>query len=67
MIDVDCHACGTLEGATQFAEYLKRNYFPNLYIETSTHGNGLMASSSWTRASGRTRSTRACSATSRSG
>ena len=40
MIDVDCHATGTLEGATHFAEYLKRNYFPNLYIETSTHGNG---------------------------
>ena len=40
MIDVDCHGRGTLEGATQFAEYLKRNYFPNLYIETSTHGNG---------------------------
>lgn len=40
MIDVDCHATGTLEGATQFAEYLKEKYFPNLYIETSTHGNG---------------------------
>lgn len=40
MIDVDCHASGTLEGATQFAEFLKRKYFPNLYIETSTHGNG---------------------------
>ena len=40
MIDIDCHASGTLEGAKQFAEYLKRNYFPNLYIETSTHGNG---------------------------
>ena len=40
MIDVDCHATGTLKGATQFAEYLKRNYFPSLYIETSTHGNG---------------------------
>lgn len=40
MIDIDCHACGTLKGATQFAEFLKRRYFPNLYIETSTHGNG---------------------------
>jgi hypothetical protein len=40
MIDVDCHASGTLEGARQFAEHLRQNYFPNLYIETSTHGNG---------------------------
>ncbi len=39
-VDIDCHASGTLEGATQFAEFLKRNYFPDLYIETSTHGNG---------------------------
>ena len=40
MIDIDCHASGTLEGATQFAQFLKENYFPNLYVETSTHGNG---------------------------
>ena len=40
MIDVDCHSRGTLEGATKFAQYLKENYFPNLYVETSTHGNG---------------------------
>ena len=40
-IDIDCHASGTLEGALQFAQYLKDNYFPNLYFETSTHGNGV--------------------------
>ena len=28
MIDIDCHASGTLEGATQFAEYLKRELLP---------------------------------------
>jgi hypothetical protein len=39
-VDIDCHASGTLEGATRFAEFLKRNYFPDPYIETSTHGNG---------------------------
>ena len=41
MIDIDCHACGTLEGATQFAEYLRQKYFPSLYYEVSTHGNGI--------------------------
>ena len=41
MLDIDCHASGTLEGATQFAEFLKQNYFPNLYYEVSTHGNGI--------------------------
>ena len=41
MIDIDCHACGTLEGATQFAEFLRQNCFPNLYYEVSTHGNGI--------------------------
>jgi len=41
MIDIDCHASGTLEGATQFAEHLKRNYLPSLYYEVSTHGNGI--------------------------
>jgi len=41
MIDIDCHATGTLEGATRFAEHLKRNYFPDLYYEVSTHGNGI--------------------------
>ena len=41
MVDIDCHASGTLEGATQFAEFLRENYFPNLYFEVSTHGNGI--------------------------
>ena len=40
-MDIDCHASGTLEGALQFAQYLKQNYFPDLYYETSTHGNGV--------------------------
>ncbi len=41
MIDIDCHATGTLEGATQFAEFLKEKYFPDLYYEVSTNGNGI--------------------------
>ena len=41
MVDIDCHASGTLEGATQFAEFLRRKYFPDLYYEVSTHGNGI--------------------------
>ena len=40
LIDIDCHSSGTLEGAKRFARHLKENYFPNLYVETSTHGNG---------------------------
>ena len=39
-IDPDCHKSGTKEGAFQFLEYLKDKYFPNLYYEASTHGNG---------------------------
>jgi hypothetical protein len=35
------HARGTLEGATRFAEHLRENYFPDLYYEVSTHGNGI--------------------------
>ena len=41
MVDINCHSRGTLEGATQFAERLKRDYFPDLYYEVSTHGNGI--------------------------
>jgi hypothetical protein len=41
MLDIDCHESGSLEGAKRFAEYLKRCYFPNLYYETSTNGNGI--------------------------
>ncbi len=39
-IDPDCHNSGTKEGAFQFLEHLKAKYFPNLYYEASTHGNG---------------------------
>ena len=41
MLDIDCHKSGSIEGARQFAEYLKRKFFPNLYYETSTNGNGI--------------------------
>ena len=41
MIDIDCHSSGTLEGATQFAQFLKENHFPDLYYEISTNGGGV--------------------------
>ena len=41
MLDIDCHKSGSLEGASQFAEYLRQRFFPNLYYETSTNGNGI--------------------------
>jgi hypothetical protein len=41
MLDIDCHKCGTLEGAMGFAAYLRKLYFPNLYYEVSTNGNGV--------------------------
>lgn len=40
MGDIDCHKKGTLQGAIQFAEYLK-GFFPNLKYEVSTNGNGV--------------------------
>jgi len=40
MIDIDCKKFGTPEGAMAFAEYLRDKYFPNMYIEVSTHGRG---------------------------
>ena len=40
MIDIDCHKHGNPESATAFADWLKDNYFPNLYHEPSTHGKG---------------------------
>lgn len=43
MIDIDCHKSGTYEGAVAFVEFLRANYFPNLYWETSTNGNGVHA------------------------
>jgi hypothetical protein len=41
MLDIDCHATGTLEGATRFAEFLRQHCFPDLYFEVSTNGNGI--------------------------
>jgi len=43
MLDIDCHKWGTLKGAVEFAEYLRTKYFPNLYFEVSTNGNGVHA------------------------
>ena len=40
MIDIDCHKRGNAQSATAFADWLKDNYFPNLYHEPSTHGKG---------------------------
>lgn len=40
LIDIDCKKFGTRKGALAFAEFLKERYFPNLYIEVSTHGKG---------------------------
>ena len=40
MIDIDCHKRGNADSATAFANWLKDNYFPNLYHEPSTHGKG---------------------------
>lgn len=42
-IDIDCHKKGTLAGAIAFVEYLRDNFFPNLYFEISTNGNGVHA------------------------
>ena len=41
MLDIDCHRSGSLEGAKQFAAFLKQQYFPDLYYEVSTNGNGI--------------------------
>ena len=40
MIDIDCHKSGNPESARAFADWLKDNYFPNLYHEPSTNGKG---------------------------
>jgi hypothetical protein len=40
MIDIDCHGQGNAQSAKAFADWLKDNYFPNLYHEPSTHGKG---------------------------
>ncbi|MDB5350126.1 MAG: hypothetical protein JWN86_1373 [Planctomycetota bacterium] len=38
--DIDCHASGSPEGASEAAEYLKANFFLDLYHEPSTNGRG---------------------------
>lgn len=40
MTDIDCHKCGTLEGAKALAQHLL-TIFPNAYTEVSTNGNGI--------------------------
>jgi hypothetical protein len=40
LIDIDCHKSGTLTGALAFAQHLADHYFPGLYFEPSTNGNG---------------------------
>lgn len=39
-IDVDCKTKGSPEGAQQYLQFLRDNYFPNLYSEPSTNGRG---------------------------
>ena len=41
MLDIDCHKKGSLQGALAFAQHLKETFFPNLYYEISTNGNGV--------------------------
>ena len=43
MIDVDCHASGSLKGAMAFVSYLRAHHFDNLYYERSTNGKGAHA------------------------
>jgi hypothetical protein len=42
-IDIDCHHFGGLRSARAFAEHLRGQHFPDLYIEPSTNGNGVHA------------------------
>lgn len=41
VLDIDCHRWGDIVGALAYAEYLKQTYFPNMYYEVSTGGNGV--------------------------
>ena len=43
MVDIDCHSKGSLAGAMAFAAHIKEHFFPNLYFEPSTGGNGVHA------------------------
>jgi len=40
-IDIDCHKSGSLPGAVALAEALRKRFFPGLYFETSTNGQGV--------------------------
>jgi len=40
MLDIDCHKRGSIQGAKDLGESLCR-FFPNLYTEISTNGNGV--------------------------
>jgi hypothetical protein len=44
MIDIDCLKClglGSKKGALSFAAHLREEFFPDLYYEPSTNGNGV--------------------------
>jgi hypothetical protein len=44
MIDIDCLkslGLGSKEGAHRFADHLREEFFPDLYFESSTNGNGV--------------------------
>ena len=43
MIDIDCHARGSFEGAVQCVEWLRENGFPGLFWCKSTKGRGIHA------------------------
>jgi len=43
LIDIDNHKRGTLAGALAFAEALEKRFFPGLYFERSTNGEGVHA------------------------
>ena len=43
LIDIDCHKCGSFQGAVAFVEYLRKHHYPNLFWEPSTNRNGVHA------------------------
>lgn len=43
LIDIDCHQCGSFEGAVAFVEHLRKHHYPDLFWEPSTNGNGIHA------------------------
>ena len=40
MLDVDAHKVGDLDDAMEFADCLRKRFFPECYVETSTNGKG---------------------------